>query len=277
MAVGLHRFLHFALVASALAQEWGPGIVTKCPPGLGVGSCVTNNVHIHQGSCFNPSDSRQGLQCLPPANMGAWYRCPADAPVKCSYSDVVYSIEQRFIHKVINVVGNERAKGSEIWLWDNPEETSSQWVLEPRSASTYSIKNVHSGLYLNVVGSATNVGAKVWTWDNPTDAASQWIFHSKGGYYQITNLKSGLALGLVNADADSNGAKLQLSGADSEYVWELKHLATGTTMLQMSSPQSQSSLIPLMLLLVAFITVSFGVVVFRRRSKAIASQEILLG
>mmetsp|Transcript_71874 Transcript_71874/g.232814 ORF Transcript_71874/g.232814 Transcript_71874/m.232814 type:complete len:121 (+) Transcript_71874:799-1161(+) len=78
--------------------------------------------------------------------------------------------------KYLNVDGDQMQNGANVHQWDNPQQASSQWVIERRADSNYNIKNVHSGKYLNVDGDQMNSGANVHQWDNPEEASTQWVF-----------------------------------------------------------------------------------------------------
>jgi len=86
----------------------------NCPPWVGEtnGLCVTDNLAVHAGACFDPQNQQARVQCLVASNMHASHQCPANIPSKCVFGDHGDSLDSEEI--ITRMVDKVKDMGVEL-------------------------------------------------------------------------------------------------------------------------------------------------------------------
>merc|ERR1712060_397102 len=132
--------------------------------------------------------------------------------------------------KYLNKSASDGQKnGAKVQIWNNPEDTDSQWRLARCDApDTYTLQSVSGGKWLNKSGSGgTSNGTKVQCWDNRDSPDSQWLLEEVAalgdGIYTLKNVAAEKWLNKSGRGGNENGAKVQIwdNPLSDDTKWDL--------------------------------------------------------
>jgi beta-N-acetylglucosaminidase len=108
--------------------------------------------------------------------------------------------------------------GEKLQLWENNESAAQRFEIIANSDSSYTIRNINSGLVLDVPGANVYNGAPIWQYTaNGTDA-QKWIITLEGiGYKIASKINPAYCLDVPSAIA-VNGARLNLYASNNTYA-----------------------------------------------------------
>lgn len=110
---------------------------------------------------------------------------------------------------VLNVAGNSKDNGANVWLWEAANNNSDRWVVQATSDGYYTLRETTSNKYLDVAngGKANGTNVQLYT-GNGTDSQKWSAIQNGDGTWSFYSKVSGKALDIANGTT-ANGTNVQ--------------------------------------------------------------------
>lgn len=157
---------------------------------------------------------------------------PEPAPIPDKVEDGAYSIISA-LGTTLEVSGAATDNGGNVQTWNDNQSAAQRFHIKAEGQAKsgewyYSITNVNSGKALDCVAGGTESGTNVQQYSQNGTGAQQWFLRSATDasgktYYQIVNVRSGLALDVLGGSSQA-GANVQIyspNGTAAQH-WFLK-------------------------------------------------------